>query len=417
MADDLNRGHPVSVTTPDLHTLKRKRFSSDEIIPMDEAPVPGPSRERARRDPTYYYEDGSCILLIEDTLFNVHRSLLSRDNSSFCTLFTLPQGSHEAEGQSDENPIVLLGDKPSEFRHFLWALYALPPELQVVNSSSADLTQLIDIARISNKYSFKSLETWALDAVQEYVNRRPPHHPPSSTFFTGGDTNHTMNASPTQTHLALIENTEQLTRLIQLAQLCNHDRLLNSMIALLRQLMSRSLHYAYLSMALADDLNLRSLRGAAYLEVMQRGSFTGLGKKQMNEENEAEESLEITPAQQLRLLSGYWHLTRTWERFRSTPPTFAHAPSCSATWHQPGCTQAWVEFWKEKTRGEAVMSLGLADVIGRLKQVQKDYDRSGPTYMAHDCKLAARRSLLECIKTVEERLPDYFSDEGLEDDF
>lgn len=62
------------------------------------------------------------------------------------------------------------------------------------------------------------------------------------------------------------------------------------------------------------------------------------------------------------------------------------------------------------------MSLGLADVIGRLKQVQKDYDRSGPTYMAHDCKLAARRSLMECIKTVEERLPDYFSGEGLEED-
>lgn len=34
-------------------------------------------------------------------------------------------------------------------------------------------------------------------------------------------------------------------------------------------------------------------------------------------------------------------------------------------------------------------------------------------YMAHDCKLAARRSLMDCIKTVEERLPDYFSDEGL----
>lgn len=28
-------------------------------------------------------------------------------------------------------------------------------------------------------------------------------------------------------------------------------------------------------MALADDLNLRTLRGAAYLEVMQRGQFTG----------------------------------------------------------------------------------------------------------------------------------------------
>ncbi|KAJ3866524.1 hypothetical protein EV359DRAFT_71751 [Lentinula novae-zelandiae] len=387
---------------------------------MDETNIPGPSaidlrgQAGAQRDISYYFEDGSCILLVEDTLFNVHRSLLSRDNSSFSTLFTLPQGSHNVEGLSDDNPIILRGDKSSEFRHFLWALYALPPELQVVNSSSADLTQLIDIARISNKYSFKSLETWALDAVQEHVNRRPsPHHSSSSSFFSG---NETLNTSPTQTHLALIENTEQLTRLIQLAQLCNHERLLNSMIALLRQLMGRSLHYAYLSMALADDLNLRSLRGAAYLEVMQKGSFTSLGKQRGTEENGVDVPLEITPAQQVRLLSGYWHLTRTWERFRSTPPTFTHAPSCSATWHQPGCTQAWVEFWKDKTKGEAVMSLGLADVIGRLRQVQKEYDRSGPTYMAHDCKLAARRSLTECIKKVEDQLPDYFSDQGLEDD-
>lgn len=89
--------------------------------------------------------------------------------------------------------------------------------------------------------------------------------------------------------------------------------------------------------------------------------------------------LPITPSQQLRLLSGYYHLTRTWERLRSTPPVFAHAPSCSATWHQPGCTQAWVEFWKEKTRGEGVMGLGIADVIGRLKMVMKEYDRGGPT--------------------------------------
>jgi hypothetical protein len=26
---------------------------------------------------------------------------------------------------------------------------------------------------VANKYSFKSLETWALDAIQEYVNRKP----------------------------------------------------------------------------------------------------------------------------------------------------------------------------------------------------------------------------------------------------
>ncbi|KIK69785.1 hypothetical protein GYMLUDRAFT_34183 [Collybiopsis luxurians FD-317 M1] len=422
MADD----HHVLVdhlSTPvdnDPHTLrKRKRQDTDELEM---------SQPNIHRDPSYYFEDGSCILLVQDTLFNVHRSLLSRDNSSFSSLFTLPQGSQPVEGQSDDNPIILRGDTPSEFRHFLWALYALPPELQIVNSSNADLNLLIDIVKISHKYSYRSIETWALDAVQEYINRRPSHNSSfssssaapsssssSSSFFAASNGGEALSSTPTQSHLALIENTEQLTRLIQLAQLCNHERLLNSMIALLRQLMSRSLHYAYLSMTLADDLNLRSLRGAAYLEVMQRGSFIGAGKRA--KEEDGGEPPSITPAQQVRLLSGYWHLTRTWERLRSTPPTFGHAPSCSATWHQPGCNQAFIEFWKEKTQGEAVISLGLADVIGRLRQVQKDYDRSGPTYMAHECKLNARRSLIECIKNVEEKLPDYFSGEGLEDDF
>lgn len=40
-------------------------------------------------------------------------------------MFSLPQGSNEAEGRSDDNPITLTGDTPEEFRHFLWALYAL----------------------------------------------------------------------------------------------------------------------------------------------------------------------------------------------------------------------------------------------------------------------------------------------------
>ncbi|KAF5380694.1 hypothetical protein D9757_007036 [Collybiopsis confluens] len=380
----------------DDHVLKRKRTDGDQ-------------QQLAQRDDEFYFEDGSCIVLVQDILFNVHRSLLARDNSSFATLFSLPQGPLPPQGRSDDNPIVLYGDKASEFRNFLWALYALPPELQIVNSSTVDLNRLIDIARLSNKYSFKSLETWALDAVQDYVNRRPAFSVPNTTAEP-------LNSNPTQTHLALIENTDQLTRLIQLAQLCNHDRLLASMIALLRQLMTRSLQYAYLSMALADDLDLRSLRGAAYLEVMQRStSFASLAKEPTaNENSEDPSTISITPAQQVRLLSGYWHLTQTWEKkFRTTPPLFTHAPSCSNTWHQPVCEQAWAEFWRDRTRGDAVMSLGLADVIGRLKQIQKDFDRSGPTYV--DCKLNARRSLVECIRNVEEKLPDYFSEEGVEE--
>ncbi|KAG7088147.1 hypothetical protein E1B28_012169 [Marasmius oreades] len=338
-------------------------------------------------------------------------------------MFMLPQGSAEAEGRSDENPIVLSGDKPSEFRNFLWALYSLPPVLRTVYSSSADLNLLIDIARISNKYSFKSLETWALDAVQEYVNRKP------SPLLVGLSNSPVIPYSGTETSLASdpphvipgIESTTQLTSLIQLAQFCGHERLLSTMISLLRQLMGKSLQYAYLAMTLADDLDLRALRGAAYMEIMQKSTVVRRGGSTQAVPNEGELDddgrLVISAAQQLRLLTGYWHLTRTWERLRVSPPHFVHASSCGATWHQHGCTQSWVEFWKDKTKHDAVLSLGLADVTGRLKQVQKDYDRWGSaTYMHHDCRMAARRSIAELIRRVEEKLPDYFSDEGCDVD-
>jgi len=352
--------------------------------------------------------------------------------SSFNSMFSLPQGGQEMEGKSDDNPIVLSGDTVTEFRHFLWALYALPPEIIALTTPGADLTRLIDIARVANKYSFKTLETWALDAIQEFVNRKPSpilsSIPPPASF--------TYPSFASSIHCR-IENTEQLTRLIRLAQLCNHERLLDTMIALLRQLMSTSLHYAYLAMTLADELDLRMLRGAAYLEVMQKAvvvkrasidiglspNHTGQGSPSdssyipaagtMEGDIDDQGRLVINREQQLRLLSGYYRLTGTWERLRTTPPHFDHAPSCSATWHQQGCNQSWLEFWKEKTRSDSVLSLGLSDVLGKLRQVQKEYDRWGSaTYMHHDCRMAARRSVAELIRKVEDALPDYFSDAG-----
>ncbi|KAF9010742.1 hypothetical protein BDQ17DRAFT_1346841 [Cyathus striatus] len=372
-----------------------------------------------KRDGTYYFEDGSCVFLVEDTLFNVHRSMLSRDGSSFSTMFTLPQGSQESEGKSDANPIILTGDTPEEFRHFLWALYALPPELRIVTTPNANLPHLIDIARISNKYSFKSLETWALDAIQEYVNRKPcplliPL--PSTTSMT--------STPRTLTPITDYDPSEQLTRLIRLAQLCHHDNLMTTVISLLKRLMPSSLQYAYLAMTLADELGLRALRGAAYLEVMERATVVSKSSVDafiqtppapiatLNGGNAApaavgassspappfippaEEPAPMPPlssAQQLRVLSGYYRLTRTWESFRQTPPHFDHAPSCGATWHQHGCTQSWLEFWREKTR------------------MQKDYDKFGSaTYMHHDCRVAARRSIADLVRRVEDGLPEFF---------
>lgn len=326
-----------------------------------------------------------------------------------------------------------------------------PHELMTAYTPRADLDKLIDIARIANKYSFKSLETWSLDAIQEYVNRKPSpllasvqtssytYNPSSVTSVSSVGTS-TIGSSLKFKSKEAHDTTERLTQLIHLAQLCSHDRLLTTMISLLRQLMSLNIQYAYLAMTLADELDLRALRGAAYLEVMSNsilvprsGQLLALGgsakgRKNNGEDGEDDQSgvvenagemlledeedegtLHLTPSQRLRLLSGYYRLTVAWEHLRTHPPPFDHTPSCGATWHQHGCTQSWVEFWKEKTKGDAVVSLGMADVLGRLRAVQKEFDRWGSaSYMQHDCRMSARRGLAECVRRLEDSLPGYF---------
>ncbi|TRM60617.1 hypothetical protein BD626DRAFT_549597 [Schizophyllum amplum] len=368
-----------------------------------------PGARTPTRDETFYLEDGSCILLVDNTLFNVHRTILSKDGSLFSTLLSLPQGQVDVEGRSDERPIVLLGDSAEEFRHFL------PPELKAISSTEADVDALVDIARVSNKYAFKSLETWALDAVHDFVTRKPspsspPFLPPTSIALPPTDPDPgKVDADPNNAR-----STALLSRLIQTAHMCHHDRLLESMILLMKPLMVASLQYAHLAMRLADELNIRALRGCAYLEVMHKTSLASpVGTD--TTPRPAAATLPLTPAQQLRLLAGYYRLTRTWETLRATAPHFEHASACGATWHQAGCSQSFNEFWREKTRGDGVLALGMADVIGRLRQIQRDFDRWGTAaYMHHDCRMSARKSIVEAGKKIEETLPDYFSERLLE---
>jgi hypothetical protein len=241
------------------------------------------------------------------------------------------------------------------------------------------------------------------------VNRKPSpilaSDPHSYTFLPSALSSPASSSTSETTNVAL------LTSLIRLAQLCVHGPLLSSMITLLRQLMTISIQYAYLAMTLADELDLKALRGAAYAVVMLKADIVrDLGMNILGG-SEGEASVEssgtampnsashwhgihssagalagpvpnlgvnfvatttaitstspssspssspmpapsppITASQRLRLLTGYYRLTRMWDYLRVHPPSFGHASSCGATWHQHGCMQSWVEFWKEKSR-------------------------------------------------------------------
>ncbi|EMD39797.1 hypothetical protein CERSUDRAFT_103745 [Gelatoporia subvermispora B] len=394
---DSEEGQPV------LRSPSRKRArveNEDELHVLHE--LQSSQQIDTVRDDTYYLPDGSCILQVENTLFNVHRTILSKDASSFSAMFDMPEHpAHQVEGKSDENPIVLTGDSVQEFKNFLWVLYALPHELVQISTIHTDISRLIDIARVSNKYSYKSVETWALDVLDDYINRRPPPLiPPHDT---------------PDFDQVVAEKGAEVSHIMRLAHQCGHERLLASMIATLRKLMGVSIRYAHLAMTLADELDLRVLRGAAYLEVMQKtevvahlnagSAVESFGADTVDDRGR----LVVTREQRLRLLCGYHRLTVDWERLRTRPLSFPHAATCGTSWHQSQCAQSWLDFWKEKTICETVLSLGLADVIGRLRVIARECERWGTaTYMHHECRMIARKAIQDKIKEIEEVLPDYF---------
>ncbi|CCM04935.1 uncharacterized protein FIBRA_07132 [Fibroporia radiculosa] len=399
-----------SRSTSPVRKRARVGASDDELDEVIKELQPFNDGDLARDD-TYYFSDGSCVLRVENVLFNVHRTMISRGSPVFAAMFKLPASSDNplgVEGTSDDNPVHLTGDTVTEFRNFLWAHYALFPEAMDI----ADLTKLMDIARVSNKYSFRSLEIWALDAINNHVDCTP------SPLFSSDP----YEFSAVHSNVSITPSGQQVTRLVTLAQTCGDERLLDTLTALLRQRMYASIQYAYLAMSLADQLNLRELRGAAYMEVLQKGAIfpaltTGGPTDNEDREEEGDDALDesrllVSREQQLRLLSGFYRLSSIWEQLRKRPLKFDHTPSCSATWHQNGCTQSWLDFWKEKTRCEVVLQLGLADVPGRLKAVGKEFDRWGTaTYMHHDCRVIARKKIQDKVKEIENALPEYFTEQ------
>lgn len=287
-----------------------------------------------------------------------------------------------------------------------------PHDIMVARGPHLDLNRFIDIAKVASKYSFKSIETWALDVIQEFIVKKPS--PLLDTIPIGFP--FSTNSPPS----ALVESKRQISRLMQLAQMCGHMNLLEAMTTLLRQLMSISLHFSYLAMSLADDLNLRELRGLAYLEVLQKSVFicgrdengNDLVEGDVHESSDGLDRLVVSPTQQLRLLSGYYRLSKAWEKLRAISISFEHAPVCG-TWHQHGCNQSWSEFWKDTTRANGVLALDAANVIGKLQVILKEFDKWGSTtYMHHECKLVARQAIQDTMKHISDSLPDFFHEAG-----
>ncbi|KAF8500537.1 hypothetical protein JB92DRAFT_2979214 [Gautieria morchelliformis] len=346
-----------------------------------------------QHDPDYYFEDGSTVIRVEDVLFKVHRTILSKDSSAFETMFKLPCAEDtQAEG-GENNPVVLQGDTPEEFRSLLWALYAMPHEIVQAGASNnhgdwPEFGRFCNLTLMVHKYCFKSLETWALGTILRWLAPSSRHHPPRIHTFTAMSLTCTCAGS---------NFLEQLRQVLELAVLCDDQTLHHAVVQRLQdELRSADADLPWF-IALGERFELYPLLGPAYYALMIQGrekwiSLTSEGR--------------LTRGQLAKLHNGYYALVHAWERYRTVPPMIqqcAHFGHC--------CKQRWHGYWKELSRDDIIMSKFPADVLGRLDtMLSRVYAYTGIMDMHQECRSRALGAVRSLIKETKEGLASHFVD-------
>lgn len=303
-----------------------------------------------------------------------------------------------------------------------------PDELHAYRTASADISRLLTIASLTNKYHFLSTAWWAVSALYSVTSGEfgPPTHPM-------GDLKRA--------------STTALTQILEIAIRCEHRRLIDFVIEswsnriLNKELAPRA------AMRVADRWDLDALRGVAYyVQLMEMGRdfegrlrithnpkpheilpSSGTATDQDTGETAVipeftssrastpdslceDETSPLTSAQLTRLLSGFYSLVSLWDHLRLNEPTFPRLDGC--TYHMHGCVATFHTVWCDVARSEKTARYGSADVVGRLRCVEDQLRASTDLACALSpgCKREAMAAVKKCIKEVEEGLSARFVD-------
>ncbi|KAJ7250486.1 hypothetical protein B0H12DRAFT_662676 [Mycena haematopus] len=115
------------------------------------------------RDQNYYFEN--ITFRVEDCIFNVPRYHFEHTSEIFASMLTLPPGNGvQAEGQSDQNPIVLEGISKVDFRALLKVLYPLSVRSILNIDRLMTKDEWLSVLKLSTQWRF--LEARALAITQ-----------------------------------------------------------------------------------------------------------------------------------------------------------------------------------------------------------------------------------------------------------
>ncbi|KAG6919480.1 hypothetical protein DXG01_005739 [Tephrocybe rancida] len=351
---------------------------NQQCTPFRHLPLDAPCSQEdvLVRDPDYYGDShkGFCAFQVENTLFNVHQVMLSREPSAFSDMFCLPRAPNDVEGT--EGKPVLLTDTIPQFRDFLWALYAPPNELFLETA----VDRLLNVATVANKYCLSSLEAWTIERIYSLAQD------PSSLF--------PLHCAPL----------DICARMLDVAILCDHQKL-QSLVT--QFLISRTLWYdasPETVLAMAEKHGLRTLVGVCYYRQLISLERSSSRRSSRVTQTVFPESMDIK--RRMSFIAAHNSLLELWESLRAVPPTLL----CQGCPSHMECEVTWENMWYSACKMDEMLRPSSADVLGRMKALMLGLRKAmadAPS-MTIQCKMAALEAITEARDEVIEGLVTHF---------
>ncbi|CAE6501460.1 unnamed protein product [Rhizoctonia solani] len=175
----------IDTKTGDLVIGEFNKLGVAEAVMPSIQEVAKPEKANYSRDPDYYFEDGSIILLVQDVLFKIHASLLKAQSQVFKDMFAMPSGDAASitEGSSEQRPIVIPQVKPPQFRNLLKMIYTpassgFHASLQSIDTDDPDsgksawksFTFYLDVATLCHRFEINEMEQWARNRFETLIS-------------------------------------------------------------------------------------------------------------------------------------------------------------------------------------------------------------------------------------------------------
>ncbi|TFK33929.1 hypothetical protein BDQ12DRAFT_669854 [Crucibulum laeve] len=303
-------------------------------------------------DKDYYRKDGDCVILVDHTLFRVHRYLLASDHSAFADMFDIgDEGTLcTLEGDCDTNPLVL-HDTIEEFRALCWIYYALPMEIQQQNRHS-DVQYVLPLLSIAHKYHFVTTEQWALEILKKHLEGDYDPRLGKSYLWTCPVEYLEYTATVCQRCFPL----EDMQKLIEPFWVERISK--NSSGAILHKALS-----------LGERLGMQEFQSRLYYqEIIRIEQCIGWCQSWGNDTSSIIDdsrissfiSAALSPKEAERIILGFHMLSEIEQNLLRPNPGLPRTETCGIDDHR-GCIEMWDRYWKQGL--EEVLFLKISDTL------------------------------------------------------